>query len=234
MRVQVQTKHTKPNSRETFNCISIILVVQSNKQVAAAYEKMTRHYDSYNYDTATYLLIIATTMMLLLMTRIWSVYRSIHHQGSPSQSSTKVRRIDPMKTMVVLGSGGHTTEMLTLIKNLDQTRYAPLIYVVATTDTTSIRRLAAVDTSSNHRKADVILKIPRSREVGQSYISSIGTTLWSFLFAIRIVLGVRPNLLLCNGPGTCLPIAVVTLILRILGLCEGRIVFVESFCRVTR
>ena len=208
------------------------------KQVAGTYRKMTRHHDrhhhSYDFDTATYSLIIATTLLLLLMTRIWSVYRSIH-QKNHLQSSTNIRRSVPMKTMVVLGSGGHTTEMLTLIKNLDQTRYAPLIYVVATTDTTSIRRLAAVDTSSNHhRKADVILKIPRSREVGQSYISSIWTTLWSFLFAIRIVLGVRPNLLLCNGPGTCLPIAVVTLILRILGLCEGRIVFVESFCRVTR
>jgi beta-1,4-N-acetylglucosaminyltransferase len=135
-----------------------------------------------------------------------------------------------MKTLVVLGSGGHTTEMLHLIKNLNSKKYAALTYIIAKTDSTSLRRVEAF----GGRQPDHICYIPRSREVGQSYITSLGTTLWSFLYAFGIVLRIRPDLLLINGPGTCLPIAILTIFFRILGLCEGRIIFVESFCRVTR
>lgn len=135
----------------------------------------------------------------------------------------------PIKTLVVLGSGGHTTEMLALIQDLDATIYAPLIYIVATTDDTSERRVAAV----GGRPPDFVWRLPRSREVGQSYTSSVFTTLWSFVVALYLVLRVRPNLLLCNGPGTCLPVAIATLFYRILMVCEGNICFVESFCRVT-
>eukprot|EP00980_Cylindrotheca_fusiformis_P020326 scaffold7344_cov145-Cylindrotheca_fusiformis.AAC.24 len=137
-------------------------------------------------------------------------------------------RANPMKTLVVLGSGGHTTEMLHLLKNLDAKKYAPLSYIIARTDTTSLRRVEAF----GGRQPDTIYFIPRSREVGQSYASSIGTTLWSFIHAIGITFRIRPSLLLCNGPGTCLPIAIATLLCRIFGFCEGKIVFVESFCRV--
>ena len=120
--------------------------------------------------------------------------------------------------------------MIQLLQQLNPETYTPLVFVVANTDTTSMRRVEAFDA----RKPDSIYRIPRSREVGQSYFSSILTTLWSFLHAFGIVLRIRPNVLLCNGPGTCLPIAVVTLAYRMLGLCEGKIIFVESFCRVKR
>ena len=46
---------------------------------------------------------------------------------------------------------------------------------------------------------------------------------------------VQPDLVLVNGPGTCLPIAVSAFFFRIVGWKpETKIVFVESFCRVTR
>ena len=52
------------------------------------------------------------------------------------------------------------------------------------------------------------------------------------IFSLWIVFKSRPALLLCNGPGTCLPVAVATLMARIVGLSEGNVVFVESFCWV--
>eukprot|EP00543_Licmophora_paradoxa_P000606 CAMPEP_0202450056 /NCGR_PEP_ID=MMETSP1360-20130828/8711_1 /ASSEMBLY_ACC=CAM_ASM_000848 /TAXON_ID=515479 /ORGANISM="Licmophora paradoxa, Strain CCMP2313" /LENGTH=175 /DNA_ID=CAMNT_0049068181 /DNA_START=95 /DNA_END=622 /DNA_ORIENTATION=+ len=130
--------------------------------------------------------------------------------------------------MVVLGSGGHTSEMLQILKHVDPKIYSPLIYVIASTDSTSERRVKAF----GGRQPDQTLRIPRSREVGQSYVTSVATTLWSFLFCFWIVLKNRPNVLLCNGPGTCLPVAIAALIFRVIGLCEGNLVFVESFCRV--
>ncbi|KAL4674314.1 hypothetical protein H8959_018248 [Pygathrix nigripes] len=43
---------------------------------------------------------------------------------------------------------------------------------------------------------------------------------------------VKPDLVLCNGPGTCVPICVSTLLLGILGIKKVIIVYVESVCRV--
>jgi len=69
--------------------------------------------------------------------------------------------------------------------------------------------------------------------VGQSYFTSIFTTIYSILYTAHIVLiQTQPDLLLLNGPGTCLPIALWTFIARVMGLCQGNIVFCESFCRV--
>lgn len=166
-----------------------------------------------------------------LMIRIVYVMRSIRDDsssGNMSKRRTK-RRKRPVSTVVVLGSGGHTTEMIRLLARLDARRYSPLTYVVATTDTTSLDRIEASPTA---RGGDAVHRIPRSREVGQSYVTSVVTTLRSFLSSIYVAARVRPDLVLCNGPGTCLPIVAVVFLLRILGLAEGNVVFVESFCRV--
>ena len=74
--------------------------------------------------------------------------------------------------------------------------------------------------------------ITRSREVGQSFISSIAPTIISSIESILLVIQLKPNLLLCNGPGTCIPICIGALVNRYIGLCDTKIVFVESFCRV--
>ncbi|KCV73192.1 beta-1,4-N-acetylglucosaminyltransferase [Fonticula alba] len=74
--------------------------------------------------------------------------------------------------------------------------------------------------------------IPRSRNVGQSYISSIFTTLNALLFSIFLIWSEQPDMLVCNGPGTCLPLVFVAKLLRILHLGHCRVVFVESVARV--
>jgi beta-1,4-N-acetylglucosaminyltransferase len=165
----------------------------------------------------------------VLVLRTVVVLRGIHCQrGYRKGSPPPLQRTHPIATVVVLGSGGHTTEMLQLLQSLRPEYYTPLTYIVAQTDTTSVRRVAAM----NVRSANHTYFIPRSREVGQSYVTSILTTVWSLIYSLGLILKIRPGLLLCNGPGTCLPIAVWTFLGRILGLWEGKIVFCESFCRV--
>jgi hypothetical protein len=196
--------------------------------------------------SSSMIVLISTTLLgltMVLAVRTWWVLQSLRKEENrsrmmttmmmtPSLSSPRIRRSKPLKTLVVLGSGGHTTEMLHLLKHLNTAdHYTPISYVVATTDTTSLRRVEAF---GGRIRPDHIYKIPRSREVGQSYLSSVVTTLYSFVHAIVLVVWIRPGLVLSNGPGTCLPIVISTLACRILGICEGRNVFVESFCRVTR
>lgn len=79
----------------------------------------------------------------------------------------------------------------------------------------------------------VVWRIPRSREVGQSYVSAIAPTLRAVAASFAVVRRLKPDVLLCNGPGTCLPIALAAAVLRCAGIVRTRIIFVESVCRVT-
>lgn len=51
--------------------------------------------------------------------------------------------------MVVLGSGGHTTEMLNLTNAMDRDRYWPRCFVFASTDSMSRQKLDAIQEEAN-------------------------------------------------------------------------------------
>lgn len=76
------------------------------------------------------------------------------------------------------------------------------------------------------------LSIRRSREVRQSYFTSIFTTLLALADAGLLVLRERPGLVLANGPGTCIPVTFWAAALTQLGLIDCRVVYVESIARV--
>jgi beta-1,4-N-acetylglucosaminyltransferase len=177
----------------------------------------------------------------------------------------------PLKTLIVLGSGGHTAEMFALLRWLPPTRYAPRTYVIADTDTTSMAKVTAHEAEIAQRYArtdeygrgdngqirvdtmtsDVssletrlpthfVKTHPRSREVGQSYASSIFTTLNATAHAVLFFVTAtfftseKPDVVLVNGPGTCLPICAAAFASRVLFFRKGPvIVYVESVCRVT-
>ena len=44
---------------------------------------------------------------------------------------------DKIRLLVVLGSGGHTTEMIQIIENLDVEKYGPKTYLYSSTDNMS-------------------------------------------------------------------------------------------------
>ncbi len=169
----------------------------------------------------------------------------LYHTRRTNDKVKTTKRVKPSRTLAVLGSGGHTTEMIRLLSSLSKQNYKPLYYIIASTDTTSVNRLKSThenendDVSSTQRKQflpplhDAIYTIPRAREVGQSYVTSFFSTILSILSSAHIVLlETKPDILIINGPGTCIPIAFWTCVGRIFGICEGKIIFCESFCRV--
>lgn len=139
-------------------------------------------------------------------------------------------------TYVILGSGGHTAEMCKINKALleqsNHSKYQPVRYIVANSDSTSQRQLRAA--LSDATKDSDFIMVPRSRSVGQSYLSSVFTTLWALLWSCWLIWRDRPQLVLCNGPGTCVPYCYAAYLWRLLGRlpAHSKIVFVESFCRV--
>jgi beta-1,4-N-acetylglucosaminyltransferase len=106
-------------------------------------------------------------------------------------------------TMIVLGSGGHTAEMISLTAKLSSQIYHPRYFVVGTSDSTSIAKYEAVRGSP--LPPGSIVAIPRSREVGQSWFTSVLSTVHAIAWAVIHIARLRPALVLCNGPGTTEP-----------------------------
>ena len=231
---------------------------------------------------ATVLLIIATSILIRLAHVIRCIQndrrRDINILQTTSNSNeaknNNNKKQQQVKTMIILGSGGHTTEMIRLLQELDPCTYTPIIYVLAESDTTSIERLQKyikeeevyingsidekrkkrsssrwigrypIEKSSNHYSSSIdsskqssvasVYRLPRAREVHQSYYTSILTTIHSFLQTLILLNKVQPELLLTNGPGTCIPVIYSLFLHRLLSFkrTSCKIIFVESLCRV--
>jgi beta-1,4-N-acetylglucosaminyltransferase len=168
----------------------------------------------------------------------------------------------PLHLLVVLGSGGHTTEMLRLLSSKcglfrDQDAGAPtwVTFVYGRTDQrTPFWRERFQEELPRFWKVVRWEAIPRAREVGQSWATSLLTTLHSILVATRLFFVDKdsahdgggcipaPNILLCNGPGTCIPPCIIAILFRIWnsfvwkrpGRAYPKIIFVETVARVHR
>ena len=74
----------------------------------------------------------------------------------------------------------------------------------------------------------------RSREVGQSYITSVGTTIIAIAHVLWIMTKIKPQVILYNGPGTCLPLCVIAFLFKVVGIRRSSTFYVESIARVRR
>lgn len=175
---------------------------------------------------------VAFVVILILVRVVHVIYSS----GRPLSK----RASKPVSTLIILGSGGHTAEMLNLLAVLQKDRFKPRFYIAAATDNMSLQKAMLLENSlaseSGMAVADTaqFMKIYRSREVGQSYITSVWTTLIAIVHALWLMIKIRPEVILCNGPGTCIPLCVIAFIFKVLGIRWSSIFYVESIARVRR
>ncbi|XP_021719596.1 UDP-N-acetylglucosamine transferase subunit ALG14-like isoform X1 [Chenopodium quinoa] len=176
------------------------------------------------------IVIIVVTVLTLILVRLMYV---LHRCGKSLRPTT----VKPLSTLIVLGSGGHTAEMINLLLALQKDRFLPRYYIAAATDNMSLQKAQTFESSSdneNGMNAAQYMQIYRSREVGQSYITSVGTTLIAIAHALWLMIKIRPQVILCNGPGTCIPLCAVAFMFKILGIRWSSIFYVESIARVKR
>ncbi|XP_040861011.1 UDP-N-acetylglucosamine transferase subunit ALG14 homolog isoform X3 [Glycine max] len=151
---------------------------------------------------------------LILVRLLYVLYRS-------SRPLSK-RASKPVSTLIILGSGGHTAEMLNLLVVLQKDRFNPRFYIAAATDNMSLQKAQLLENSLAAENATRVtdtaqfMKIYRSREVGQSYITSVWTTLVAMVHALWLMIKIRPEVILCNGPGTCIPLCAIAFIFKLL------------------
>ncbi|KAL3676937.1 hypothetical protein R1sor_026885 [Riccia sorocarpa] len=156
--------------------------------------------------------------------------------GQPRVTSKDSRKERSLKTLIVLGSGGHTAEILRIVEKMNFENYSPRCYIAAVTDDHSLAKAKRLEEekAGDELKQSRFYRIYRSREVGQSYITSVGTTLLAMAHAFYLAFSIRPDLIICNGPGTCLPVCIAGFVLKVLGVRWVVMVYVESIARVRK
>jgi beta-1,4-N-acetylglucosaminyltransferase len=159
--------------------------------------------------------------------------------------------------------GGHSGEALSLVSALDFSRYTPRTYLVSEGDSLSAQKaialegLKAASAKSPAKGGYQIVTVPRARRVHQNILTVPFTTLHSLLAAVYCVT-LAPRLsgesacdvLLLNGPGTCVVLCLAAYVNRVgvwfltehpsvltidpqfLGLSSPRLVYIETFARV--
>jgi len=150
---------------------------------------------------------------------------------------------------VFLGSGGHSSEALSLVSALDFSRYTPRTYLVSEGDSLSAQKAVTLERLKTAPALSLrpgvsdgiyqILTIPRARHVHQSIITVPFTALRSLLTAVYHVT-LAPwrskdsnfDVLLLNGPGTCVILCMAACVNRFLGLPSPRLIYIETFARV--
>ena len=105
------------------------------------------------------------------------------------------------KVMIVFGSGGHTTEMLLMLKQFKFNDYKHVYFVLGHSDDWSLTKIRDtymkmnIDIDDERKVTNLTIeRLFRSREVKQSYFTSIFTTLGGLAHAIWMIGKYRPDL----------------------------------------
>ncbi|GAC95933.1 glycosyltransferase [Pseudozyma hubeiensis SY62] len=227
--------------------------------------------------------LAALALTLLLVLRVWFLLPGRRSAQSPTSRSSRDAGTAKHRShgvAVFLGSGGHTTELLQLVSALPTQRYTRRIYLVSSGDHFSLEKAKKLEKklSSSSSSSDSqdppdakVIQIPRARNVHQSFLTTPITLAKSIVFCVDHVSlrpllrrvkggdGILADVILMNGPGTCVPIVAAVYLLRvshcsfvlwlsptstlsdhrsacllkqIAGLRSPKLIYVESFARV--
>ncbi|KAH8697165.1 oligosaccharide biosynthesis protein Alg14 like-domain-containing protein [Talaromyces proteolyticus] len=163
------------------------------------------------------LLLLFATILATLIVLILILFMSLHSVLSSSQQSTvpKIRRKgDPAHLLVVLGSGGHTAEMLSMLRRmpLDPTVYTFRTYVVTSGDGFSASKAVEFESSiesqynsKTRRNKPMslvrgiggnfydVVTVPRARRVHQSFLTAPLSTIQCFWACFQVLRGRYPD-----------------------------------------
>jgi beta-1,4-N-acetylglucosaminyltransferase len=191
--------------------------------------------------TMLWLLLAAAVIVNLAFYRLFVVLSRNRPLRRPRTSAR-----NPSRLLVVLGSGGHTAEMLNILSKyshlqLDWTRR---IYVVSSGDgfsalkarefeTEMAKGLSETDEGLTSATKYEIVTVHRARKVHQSLVTtpiSSARCLWDCIQVLRGTSptlaaswsSAYPDLILTNGPGTGVILVLASIILRFFGFYGQR------------
>jgi beta-1,4-N-acetylglucosaminyltransferase len=145
--------------------------------------------------------------------------------------------------------------MLSLLRSLDTTRYAPRTYVISSGDDFSASKAEQFEQMLRQRQLGVkyskhedfesqtrvdyeIITVPRARKIHQPLYTSPFSSLsclWSCILLLSRKTATSPDMILTNGPATGVIVVLASLIAKFLGMQRGgqmKTIYVESWARV--
>jgi beta-1,4-N-acetylglucosaminyltransferase len=183
------------------------------------------------------LLIIATTHLLSILPPRRA--KPLKRIRAPTQD-TGADEPEKGHLMIVLGSGGHTAEMLLMLTTINLEEFKRRTWVCSDGDGFSAGRADEVEKRIGTGVWDVVT-IPRARKVHQSLLTTPVSSLYCLWACLALLRRHPPDIILTNGPGTGVIVVLASVILRFFsftmlgdGADKTRIIYVESLARVKK
>ena len=136
-------------------------------------------------------------------------------------------RRNPAHLLVVLGSGGHTAEMLAMLQGLNTSHFPHRSYVVGSGDAfsaekarefeeTLLRKIPTNGETNSGLGTWDIYTVPRARQIHQSLLTTPWTCAQCLLGCLRLLLENPrfPDLIITNGPATALIVMLAAWIVK--------------------
>jgi beta-1,4-N-acetylglucosaminyltransferase len=179
------------------------------------------------------LFILLSILFILVNLTFYRIVNVLDREKPASKSiRPKPSPQNPTHLLVVLGSGGHTAEMLSMLQSLPSfpEKYTYRTYVVSSGDSFSAQKAADFEKSlqvyeSGGRAYDIVT-VRRARRVHQSLLTAPWSTLQCLWDCSKVLRGTHPqqprghgypDLILTNGPGTGVCVVLASIILLCLG-----------------
>ena len=114
------------------------------------------------------------------------------------------KKIKP-SIMVILGSGGHTWEMINVLSNLKWENYLP-IYIIGFSDSHSLNDIIFFEKKFNRVYFYERLIRPREHSHNTYSLKVLFRSFYCFFKSFKIIYQHKPDYILANGPSICVPI----------------------------
>lgn len=188
------------------------------------------------------LILLSIAILIILAAAIFRLRYTL----SPESTSRRPRHstLESTHIAIVLGSGGHTAEMLNILSQMPQSLigFSHRTYIVSSGDDFSALKahefetslLAGLKSSGTSVPPDTatnydVVTVHRARKVHQSILTAPISSLWCLWDCMAVLRGTHreftpraarryPDLILTNGPGTGVIVILASIILRFFGL----------------
>jgi beta-1,4-N-acetylglucosaminyltransferase len=164
--------------------------------------------------------------------------------------------------VIVLGSGGHTAEMMSLLRGINPRRWAHRTYIVSSGDNFSASKAREIEAGiqTKHTRSTTpsqagtvhevtgkweVATVPRARKIHQTLYTTPLTSLMCLIGSLNALYHTAqtsivapsqyPDLIVTNGPATAVIVILASVILKFSGLAprqKMKVIYVESWARV--
>jgi beta-1,4-N-acetylglucosaminyltransferase len=178
-------------------------------------------------------LLFSLLTAFILINLIFYRVANVLNREKPASTSIRPKPSpqNPTHLLVVLGSGGHTAEMLTMLHRLPllSQKYTHRTYVVSSGDSFSTQKADEFEKQlegATDGAYDIVV-VRRARRVHQTLLTTPWSTIQCFWDCLKVLQGTHPkqhqrqgypDLILTNGPGTGVCIVLAAIVLLCLGL----------------